>query len=83
MRIDLRRRSAAPVSHQVRPFCQLRPASCRVRAMVNRLTHGRPSGAWRRLQALAAVVLCRGHVTQPVLRECSYDWANWAVRDLL
>src|SRR5918998_209432 len=46
-RPDLRRRSAAPVPHQVRLFCQLRPASCRVRAMVNRLTRGRPSGAWR------------------------------------
>src|SRR4051812_7443516 len=34
---SLRCRSAAPVSHQVRLFCQLRPASCRVRAMVNRL----------------------------------------------
>src|SRR5215210_743772 len=39
---DLRLRRAAPVSHQVRLFCQLRPASCRVRAMVNRLTRGRP-----------------------------------------
>src|SRR5688500_6011234 len=43
----LRLRRAAPVAHHVRLFCQLRPASCRVRAMVNRLTRGRPSGAQR------------------------------------
>src|SRR3954470_21097063 len=30
----LRRRIATPVSHHVRLFCQLRPASCRVRQIV-------------------------------------------------
>src|SRR3954465_7588285 len=30
----LRRRAATPVSHQVRLFCQLKPASCRVRQIV-------------------------------------------------
>src|ERR671911_1487499 len=44
----LRLRSATPVSHQVRLFCQLKPASCRVRQIVNVLTRGSPSGAWRR-----------------------------------
>ena len=34
----LRWRIATPVSHQVRLFCQLNPASCRVRQMVNVLT---------------------------------------------
>ena len=34
----LRLRLTTPVSHQVRLFCQLRPASCRVRQMVNVLT---------------------------------------------
>jgi hypothetical protein len=34
----LRRRVTTPVWHQVRLFCQLRPASCRVRQIVNVLT---------------------------------------------
>src|SRR5690242_7065348 len=34
----LRWRIATPVSHQVRLFCQLRPASCRVRQIVKVLT---------------------------------------------
>ena len=34
----LRWRIATPVSHQVRLFCQLRPASCSVRQIVNVLT---------------------------------------------
>src|SRR5215203_3539642 len=38
----LRRRVATPVSHQVRLFCQLRPASCSVRQIVNVLTFGSP-----------------------------------------
>src|SRR3954449_1659240 len=41
----LRLRITTPVSHQVRLFCQLRPASCRVRQIVNVLTFGSPSGA--------------------------------------
>src|SRR3954469_21444772 len=44
----LRWRIATPVSHQVRLFCQLSPASCRVRQIVNVLTRGSPSGAWRK-----------------------------------
>src|SRR3954465_2203901 len=36
----LRWRITTPVSHQVRLFCQLRPASCRVRQIVNVLTFG-------------------------------------------
>src|ERR671916_958131 len=44
----LRLRSATPVSHQVRLFCQLRPASCRVRQIVNVLTWGSPSRALRK-----------------------------------
>ena len=34
----LRLRITTPVSHQVRLFCQLRPASCSVRQIVNVLT---------------------------------------------
>src|SRR5215207_6291252 len=34
----LRGRITTPVSHQVRLFCQLSPASCRVRQIVNVLT---------------------------------------------
>ena len=34
----LRRRVTTPVWHHVRLFCQLRPASCRVRQIVNVLT---------------------------------------------
>src|SRR3954467_13186969 len=44
----LRLRMAMPVSHQVRLFCQLRPASCSVRQIVKVLTLGSPSGAWRK-----------------------------------
>src|SRR5215203_1599307 len=44
----LRLRITTPVSHQVRLFCQLRPASCRVRQIVNVLTFGSPSGALRK-----------------------------------
>src|SRR4051794_25763536 len=44
----LRLRIATPVSHQVRLFCQLRPASCSVRQIVKVLTLGSPSGAWRK-----------------------------------
>src|SRR3954452_12575746 len=44
----LRLRMAIPVSHQVRLFCQLRPASCRVCQIVNVLTFGSPSGALRK-----------------------------------
>src|ERR1043166_10049433 len=44
----LRRRIATPVSHQVRLFCPLNPASCRVRQIVKVLTRGSPSGAWRK-----------------------------------
>src|SRR3954465_15501653 len=44
----LRLRITTPVSHQVRLFCQLRPASCRVRQIVKVLTVGSPSGAWRK-----------------------------------
>src|SRR6185312_4140769 len=44
----LRLRIATPVAHQVRLFCQLRPAACRVRQIVNVLTRGSPSGAWRK-----------------------------------
>src|SRR4051794_19799303 len=44
----LRWRIATPVSHQVRLFCQLSPAACRVRQIVNVLTRGSPAGAWRK-----------------------------------
>src|SRR3982750_707734 len=44
----LRLRITTPVSHQVRLFCQLRPASCRVRQIVNVLTRGSPSSACRK-----------------------------------
>src|SRR4051795_2311405 len=44
----LRLRITTPVSHQVRLFCQLKPASCRVRQIVNVLTFGSPSGALRK-----------------------------------
>src|SRR3954466_3669557 len=48
----LRWRIAMPVSHQVRLFCvrlfcQLSPASCRVRQIVKVLTRASPSGALR------------------------------------
>src|SRR5215217_6655886 len=44
----LRWRITTPVSHQVRLFCQLSPAACRVRQIVNVLTFGSPSGALRK-----------------------------------
>src|ERR671927_409921 len=44
----LRWRIVTPVSHQVRLFCQLRPAACRVRQIVKVLTVGSPSSAWRK-----------------------------------
>src|SRR3954462_5418968 len=44
----LRRRVATPVWHQVRLFCQLSPAACRVRQIVKVLTWGSPSGAQRK-----------------------------------
>src|SRR3954454_21883065 len=44
----VRLRITTPVSHQVRLFCQLRPPPCRVRQIVNVLTRGSPSGAWRK-----------------------------------
>ncbi|WP_239468336.1 hypothetical protein, partial [Microvirga arvi] len=46
--ILMRRRRLTPVSHQVRLFYQLRPASCRLRQIVNVLTLGSPSDSWRR-----------------------------------
>src|SRR3954449_5368180 len=44
----LRWRIATPVSHQVRLFCQLSPASCGVRKIVNVLPGGSPSSACRK-----------------------------------
>src|SRR3954449_10735613 len=44
----LRWRIATPVSYQVRLFCQLSPASCSVRQIVNVLTRGSPSSACRK-----------------------------------
>src|SRR3954453_19982485 len=44
----LRLRITTPVSHQVRLFCQLSPAACWVRQIVNVLTRGSPSGALRK-----------------------------------
>src|ERR671916_1035551 len=44
----LRWRITTPVSHQVRLLCQLNPASCSVRQIVNVLTWGSPSSAWRK-----------------------------------
>src|SRR3954462_14501076 len=43
----LRRRVTTPVWHQVRLFCQLRPASCSGRQIVYVLTVGSPSSACR------------------------------------
>src|SRR5215213_10355874 len=43
----LRLRTTTPVSHQVRLFCQPKPAACRGRPIVSGLMPGRPSGAWR------------------------------------
>src|SRR5947209_18598357 len=43
-----RLRTTTPVSHQVRLFCQPKPAACRMRPIVSVLTPGRPSSARRR-----------------------------------
>jgi hypothetical protein len=52
--MDSRRRSAAPVSHQMRPFCQLRPASCRVR-------DGEPADLRQAVRGLAQGCLQQAH----------------------
>src|SRR5215218_7666286 len=65
----LRRRVTTPVWHQVRLFCQLKPASCSVRQIVNVLTWGSPSGAWRK----ALCSRLNDHVAVP---SCS----RWGVR---
>src|SRR5215207_4393507 len=57
----LRWRLTTPVSHQVRLFCQLSPAACRVRQIVYVLTRGSPSGAWRK--ALCSKL--KDHVAEP------------------
>src|ERR1700760_3623345 len=44
----LRLRTTTPVSHQVRLFCQPKPAACRIRPIVSVLTPGRLSSARRR-----------------------------------
>src|SRR5215210_6691353 len=44
----LRLRTTTPVSHQLRLFCQLRPAWCSTCQIVEVLTVGRPSSAWRK-----------------------------------
>jgi hypothetical protein len=43
-----RRRTTVPVAHQVRPRCQIRPASRSVRQIVQVLTVGSPSSARRK-----------------------------------
>src|SRR3954452_16495512 len=65
----LRWRIATPVSHQVRLFCQLSPASCRLRQIVNVLTSGSPSGAWRK----ALCSRLKDQVAVP-------SWSRWGVR---
>src|SRR5215217_7556768 len=65
----LRWRITTPVSHQVRLFCQLSPASCSVRQIVNVLTWGSPSGAWRK----ALCSRLRDHVAVP-------SWSRWGMR---
>src|SRR5215207_6792833 len=65
----LRWRLTTPVSHQVRLFCQLSPASCSVRQIVNVLTWGSPSGAWRK----ALCSRLRDHVAVP-------SWSRWGMR---
>src|SRR3954471_15205212 len=45
--VCLRLRTTTPVSHQLRPFCQLYPAACRARPTVWVLIPGRPSSARR------------------------------------
>src|SRR4051794_6698101 len=61
--------NSATVSHQVRLFCQLRPPACKVRPIVNVLTRGSPSGAWRK----AFCSRLNDHVAVP---SCS----RWGVR---
>src|SRR3954447_12887911 len=65
----LRLRITTPVSHQVRLFCQLRPPACKVRQIVNVLTRGSPSGAWRK----ARCSRLNDHVAVP-------SWSRWGVR---
>src|SRR3954471_21216377 len=65
----LRLRMAMPVSHQVRLFCQVRPASCSVRQIVYVLTWGSPSSACRK----ALCSRLNDHVAVP---SCS----RWGVR---
>src|ERR687890_1399929 len=65
----LRLRSATPVLHPVRLFCQLRPAACRVRQIVNVLTFGSRSGAWRK----AFCSRLKDQVAVP-------SWSRWGVR---
>src|SRR3954447_25748157 len=65
----LRLRITTPVSHQVRLFCQLRPASCRLRQIVKVLTWGSPSGAWRK-------AFCSRLKDQVAVPSCS----RWGVR---
>src|SRR5690348_3603445 len=65
----LRWRIATPVWHQVRLFCQLTPASCRVRQIVNVLTFGSPSGALRK----AFCSRLKDQVAVP-------SWSRWGVR---
>src|SRR4051794_7649047 len=60
----LRRRVTTPVWHQVRLFCQLRPASCSVRQIVYVLTWGSPSSACRK-------VLCSRLKDQVAVPSCS------------
>src|SRR3954470_23665277 len=75
----LRLRIPTPVSHQVRLFCQLCPASCRVRQIVNVLTWGSPSGAWRKAfcsklndqVAVPSVSRCGGRAHSARIRCCS------------
>src|SRR5437764_1813889 len=62
----LRRRVTRPVSHQVRLFCQLSPAACSVRQIVNVLTSGSPSSAWRK----ALCSRLTDHVAVP-------SWSRW------
>ena len=42
----LRLRTTCPVSHQLRVFCQLKPASNKIVRIVSSLTSGKPSGAF-------------------------------------
>src|SRR3712207_892752 len=65
----LRRRVTTTVWHQVRLFCQLSPAACRVRQIVNVLTWGSPSGARRK----ALCCRLKDHVAEP-------SGSRWGVR---